>query len=310
MDIKNHLPEDIFLKLAFFISLKKKRLSRLKNSIRTQKKPRMDIKKETKKPARKRKAIELFQASEPDRHENFERDVTCTRRCEFGIKQGKRTHFPQVNPFVEQLEFVMPAFLCRQMWTRHGYSLSDVKQTLKFFMPVQLWHLALLEKLCTSNPAVKISRANQTVEQDPTQIDHLVSGKTLCLKKLLKHFDKQEFPQEGILKMKKDPHSPFLPVHLVSAQTFHQVRMNIPSKITLETNFLKYSMLFIWNNASYVPVCEEDDGHLIVMTRIVELSTFLEIYRRNKDSDPIIITLNERPFALVEESFYIMDSVY
>lgn len=185
----------------------------------------------------------------------------------------------------------LPWNLVPAVWSRHGYSWTDIEATLKEQDPRTLWLFALLLGITIQPTAVRPSFGSRTT------ITYM--GNAIA--------------REKIKAVLLERYGPFaagsvllggIPVHVVPKALFDRLRRQTPHEMNYLAKPNKYKGVHKWNHTAWVPVRQEAD--MLEMMRVYPKSVFESTYRmrKSKYQHPIVIVIGKKRFYAGEESCY------
>lgn len=179
------------------------------------------------------------------------------------------------NPFIcvqRTVQLLIPSFLTRSLWSRHGYTLNDILYTLQCFKPFHLWHLAISERLSLTKLAVQPSYAAR---------DSFVFGAKAIVIEHLKNWIQSTYqapePEINVLTNMEGSHVPPLPVHRIPDIDFDSLVSMLPKEggNGLEIAIYTFPLPPIWRGVLMLPV-EMERGNFLLMSRVLPAEEYLE----------------------------------
>lgn len=193
-----------------------------------------------------------------------------------GGNKRRRKPVAAPNPMIcvkRHAKLLIPSFLTRSLWQRHGYTLADILYTLQCFKPFHLWHLAISERLSLTKLAVQPSYAAR---------DSFVFGAKAIVIDHLRNWISQTYtPPNGeschVLTNMEGSHVPPLPVHRLSDSEFEEYVQKLPAEggNGLEIAIYSFPSPPIWRDIQVLPV-EMERGQFLLMSRVMPIQEYLD----------------------------------
>ena len=181
-----------------------------------------------------------------------------------------------------KFRFTLPVILTPLFWTRHGYSLTDIKTTLKCMYPKIVVQVARLLGVPLSHRRILISFAT------PTSI--IFHGKDIIVKHIIKSLSNQFQDGVSVLDTVRTDHVPPLPLHIVPKPDYDRILSIVPKSPPSPFIVNEYKYSYNFKGADMVPY--EIEQNAIYMIRIIPENVFLASRRIAK------VTLANKPLNI------------
>lgn len=166
--------------------------------------------------------------------------------------------------FKRTVRLFVPLCLRPSFWKRNKYSLEDVYNTIRPFLPQTLWKYALLFGITSSNSTIKISFSS------PESM--IFGSRAIVIEKLMQVIKKRYRhvlnTKASILDITHLDHNPPIPVHHVSKSIFDKIHSLIRmDEHSFANNILReihYQDYFTFNEVQMVPTEIEKDSILAI----------------------------------------------
>jgi hypothetical protein len=232
-------------------------------------------------------------------------------------------------PLVQRLQWmIVPEFLSEELWTRHGYSLSDIRKTLDAFPPRVIWQLVRSYNCPATNASSRIYCETDTL---PTY-----GSKSTAVQKLLtilkdRHPDWSKRPSitwnmskmddangDGRFYEAYDRHLPGLPVHRVPNRAFEVLVANLatapalsaapPPSSSLTVGQFQKSVraIFAWRGILAVALELNAGADMLLLGRVIPWRSYVQAFGlpRALRSCPNVVVAADGYYALMNEQFY------
>jgi hypothetical protein len=201
-------------------------------------------------------------------------------------------------------------FLNSHVWDRHGYSLSDIRQTLDVLPDRLIWQLLVAYNLVITNASTLVAKADEGSDCSET----LVCGmKSTALTKIMNEIKRQRpdlAARPSILwnmARSDDPlgdgktyeltkrHVPSLPLHRIAAADYDKVKQ-----------YGKNKQVQAWRSIWVAVVEENAEQNLLLMGRVIPWQHYETQFGTPPSmcQQPNKIELGGCTYAFLEESFY------
>ena len=195
------------------------------------------------------------------------------------------------------IEFRLPLFLMQETWDRYGYTIEDIKNTLKVFPSKYLWQCALQFEILPSTSSLQatLSMSDYTT----------VGSKSIVIGKLISSLRTVHIGEKSVLKpdCKNVPKIPLVSCHF---DQFSQV-VKITKKLKLSIfHTTEVGGLFIFKDIKCVPL-ERENQHL-KCARVEFKKEYLDSGRQIENklcSYSPTISYNGEEYSVTEELFYL-----
>lgn len=205
------------------------------------------------------------------------------------------------------VRLLIPSFLTRALWSRHGYTHNDILYTLQCFKPFHLWHLAISERLSLTKLAVQSSYAAK---------DSFVFGAKAIVIEHLRNWIATTYiaPSEtnNVLTNLEGSHVPPLPVHTLPPSEFANYSAMLPPDAGNGLDIAVYSIKSppIWRNIHVLPI-EMERGTFLLMSRVMPILEYVDTFGVPEclTMTPIRVQMsNGSMYCILDESFHFVSS--
>ena len=196
--------------------------------------------------------------------------------------------------FRRYFDLKLPSFMTVDMWRRHGYSLTDIRTTLKYFTANDLWQCALHLGIQMSGSSIRLSFSSP--------VSMVFGSKSIAIKKIMHKAESFGFGHtNSVLDTSHEDHIPPLPVHTLDRKAWSEMMALFHNRPINYLGVNEFDGTFEWGRVLFLPLWREDEA--IYAVRVVREfhSSVTSLATSPIDFD----VRGERMFGVEESCFFV-----